>query len=113
MEQGLERKKKWRFRFKALCGLIIIFAIIYGFHRWRLFQYENELQTLLAQIDADDPGWRWGAINANPPAIPDNENAAKRLLGVSELVGMNRMKGLSQWFMTYPTIQQKCDSSFE
>jgi hypothetical protein len=113
MNQKLERRTKWRFRFRLLLGLALLLGISYGFYQWRQFQYERELQTLLAQINADDPGWRWDETDTNLPSIPDDQNAAKRLIAISEQIGMKRTKGLSPWFLAYQTIAQKCDSSFE
>jgi hypothetical protein len=65
------RRWRWLLLFGAL--IVSMPVILYQYHEYAA---RRQLETLLAQLDASDPGWRLEDIEAARPVLPDEQNAA-------------------------------------
>lgn len=73
----------------AVVGAIALGVMLYG--RGVLFaQGHAELAEALAETDEDDPDWKWEAIVAGRPVIPDDENSARVIHEAAELLTQPR-----------------------
>jgi hypothetical protein len=51
---------------------------------WRLRRLVFERDALLAQLDRDEPGWRWEDLV--PAKVPDEQNGALKVLEIAKLI---------------------------
>src|SRR5207249_4741978 len=58
---------------------------------------ERRLQELYAEIDADDPNWRWHDLVAELEPPPDDENAAMQILKVQGLLKVTPFDPAGTW----------------
>jgi hypothetical protein len=69
--------RRWR---KACCYFLLLLAcaILFpvGFVYWQRRQAFIELQTVLAEVDRTDPGWRLEGLEAARRVVPDERNGA-------------------------------------
>jgi hypothetical protein len=80
-------RRSWR-RWLLVGGFVLLLAATpFIFSRIGRWQADREMAALHAEIDADDPNWRWPDLLADlPEPPPDQENAALELIKVADLV---------------------------
>jgi hypothetical protein len=77
-----KRTRAWRRWGMVL--LLIAFAVGGGFLFYQHWA-SAELNTIIAKLDHDDPGWRFEDIEAKRKIIPDSANSALQILAVNQL----------------------------
>lgn len=67
-----------RWRWVTLAGFALVLLLGFGFLVWLVVSYvaNAELQSLLAEMDQRDPGWRLEELAARRTRPPDEQNAA-------------------------------------
>jgi len=104
-----EPKKRTTWK-RLLLGLIGIAALIAGFRYWKVHQYEQELATLLAQINAEDPNWTWEQMQAARPVLDPKEDAGIELVELLKLTTLRETipsTSRSEWARKYYGIFDK------
>jgi hypothetical protein len=71
-------RPRWRKRllWSALSLLVVFVVGTYLRFKWVEYAARKELEAIVAELDASDPGWRLEQIEAARKVIPDEENAA-------------------------------------
>ncbi len=77
------KRRRWRI-IGALVGLMLTIAV--GGYYFRSWQANREWESLLATIEAEDPNWRYPALEDSREKIPDAENSAKQVLRIRDLL---------------------------
>ncbi|MFT3883543.1 MAG: hypothetical protein QM703_28310 [Gemmatales bacterium] len=65
---------------RLLLGLVIIATLFGGYHFWMIFLYEQNLNSILAEIDAEDPNWTWEQMLASRSQLKPEDNGAIELI---------------------------------
>src|SRR5207249_93911 len=62
-------------------GLLLLLFISLGVGWWCYVQAQaaSRLTSAIANLDRQDPGWRWDDLQAKRASVPDEENAALRV----------------------------------
>lgn len=63
--------------------LLLVGGVVGGAAYWDYLS-EQQLQSVIAQLDESDPGWRWDDLQKQRAAVPDEQNAALRVLSAAE-----------------------------
>ncbi len=77
--------RKSRRRWYILGFLLLIAAAPVAWYFIAGWLSEREMAALLAEMDAEDPGWQWPDIVANLEPIPDEANSAAQIAKVNAL----------------------------
>src|SRR5262249_10017696 len=77
-----------RRRKRLILGTGVLLFIVFGVAWCGLLYYVSDRRLNLAIAEADrlDPGWRLAELEAKRPVLPDEENAAVRVLAARKLV---------------------------
>jgi hypothetical protein len=74
-------------RLLASCLIILTpFGLFGAYHAVAWFRETTQLNRVLAETEARDPGWRLQELEARRATVADNENGALRVLAASELL---------------------------
>ena len=76
-----------------MLGLILPVLVVLpvGGYRWHVDREGRAARdAVIARIEATDPRWRWEAIEADRPALPDEENASLLVAEFRKTVGTDR-----------------------
>ena len=81
--------RKYRRRWYAIAGFVtLVVATPYLMMLVSTWLEDRELAQIYAEIDAEDPNWRWADLIANQPKPPaDERNAALQVAKVAKLRG--------------------------
>ncbi len=79
-------KRRWRWKLLGGVALVMLLTPV-AFYFIAGWWAERGLQELYAEIDADDPNWRWHDLIAELEPPPDAENAATQIIKVQALLG--------------------------
>jgi hypothetical protein len=74
--------RKSRRRWYILGFLLLVAATPVAWYFIAAWVSEREMAALLAEMDAEDPGWRWPDILAAMPPIPAQENSVAQIFKV-------------------------------
>jgi len=90
--------RKSRRRWYAIAGFLALFlATPYAVMFISEWQHDRELEQIYAELDAEDPNWRWADLIANQPKpSPDERNAAVQVAKVVKLGG-NKIQVATKW----------------
>ena len=77
-------RRRW-LRWLVVAGLLLVGAIA-GVLFTLIDPSEQELREAIAEADRIDPGWRFEDLEARRKVIPDEENAALRVLAARQLM---------------------------
>ena len=83
MSDASGRSSKWLRR--VLLALCIVVAAVMGWMAYLALR-PSPVTAVEAELDRVDPGWRWADMQAELPAIPDDENAALVILAAASEV---------------------------
>ncbi|MGL4551440.1 MAG: hypothetical protein ACRC33_09660 [Gemmataceae bacterium] len=98
---GPKDRRRWR-TWLLRAGLVVMMLGAAGVINlwWRLSSEYAEgkeaLAAAVAELDADDPGWRWDEIEAGRDPIPDEQNSALAVKRVTEALGGWKVSGLQR-----------------
>lgn len=69
-------------------GFLLLVGLALGLAWWCYVwtQASNRLKATIANVDREDPGWRWEELQARRIAVPDAENAAFRVEAAFKLL---------------------------
>ena len=79
------KPRRHRLRWLVVAGLLLVGAIA-GVLFTLIDPSEQELREALAEADRIDPGWRFEDLEARRKVIPDEENAALRVLAARQVM---------------------------
>jgi hypothetical protein len=90
--------RKSRRRWYAIAGfLALCLATPYAVMLISEWQRDRELEQIYAELDAEDPNWRWADLIANQPKPPpDERNAAVQVAKVAKFGG-NKVQVATMW----------------
>ena len=90
MNSSLLRRGRLRWLKFTLVGLVVALVLTAGVGLLvcAIFIYdaETQYQKLTAELDQSDPYWRWDEIQAHLAVIPPEENSARIIASVAELL---------------------------
>jgi hypothetical protein len=78
------KPRTWRRRILLTFLLLVVFGV--GGILWFRWYWSHDLNSLMAEMDVQDPGWRIQDIEANRKAVPDAGNSALRILAIGKLL---------------------------
>ncbi len=86
--QGKRGPRPWLLRFFFALGMLILVSVCFllAYVSYARFRGGRELEAVTAQLDQQDPEWRWNDLEAHRPAIPDAQNAGVRIEEVEKLM---------------------------
>ncbi|MBI2803430.1 MAG: hypothetical protein HYX68_00420 [Planctomycetes bacterium] len=94
MEAPPRRKRRW----KWLAGItLFLLGVLVGYYFLTGWQTDRELEALYAEMDADDPNWRWADLIAELEPPPDDQNAAVQILKVARLLKAKPFNPRGRW----------------
>lgn len=69
------RRRRW---LAVAAGLMVVLSVVtpLGLRWWAIARADRDLAAAVAEADADDPDWRWDALNAARTRPPAGKNAA-------------------------------------
>jgi hypothetical protein len=76
---------------------LVVLAIGAAYYFITGYLYDRQLERVYAEMDADDPNWRWPDLVAELKAPPDEENSAKHLLKVADLLVLKPFDRAGTW----------------
>src|SRR5438874_11338567 len=89
--QSSKRSQFWRRlrRIAVVLAMLVGAIVLYG---WWYFERtasagKADLAAAIAETDALDPDWRWEALEAKRPTIPEAENSVRVIREAAALVG--------------------------
>jgi hypothetical protein len=86
-EQRKARPPRWRpWERRAALTLAVLVGLGAALTAWRWHKTGVLLRQDLADLDRDEPGWRWHDLEAARADLPDEENGALRVLTAGELL---------------------------
>jgi hypothetical protein len=72
--------RSWRWVKRVLLSVLVSIVLytlwLVAEREWSRRSGERELAETVALIEADDPDWQWGSLNAARKFPPDDQNAA-------------------------------------
>lgn len=116
-EESLERdtaRPPWPSGLKVLGWGVFLLAIvaIAGWF-WNRHQKAGKLQTMLAELDRSDPGWRLDDIEAARAFVPDEENSARVVVEAARLLPQKwPPEDFDRRFLHLPPHQQLAANDF-
>jgi hypothetical protein len=66
-------------------AVILVILAVLGL-MWNQHMMAGKLQETLAQLDHDEPGWRWEAIEAARDELPEDRNSADVIVAAAQLL---------------------------
>src|SRR5262249_29176942 len=88
LRPGVTRKPRsrflWRWLRRLFAGMLLLALGLTG---WKLYEDQVDrraLERYLAELDQEDPGWRFEEIEAARPEVPDAENSAQVVAAVAQ-----------------------------
>jgi hypothetical protein len=78
------RRRRWWQRWSVRLGVLLLAGLV-GFAAM-LYRAEYRLQSELARLDRDDPGWRLDDIEAAREVLPDDRNSARVVVAAADLL---------------------------
>lgn len=101
-----KKRSTWK---RLLLGLIVVAVLYTGYRFWVVSRYEQELATLLAQIEAEDPAWTWEQRQAARNAIKPEDNGGLELIELLKLSTLREsipMNSRNEWAKRYMGMHQ-------
>jgi hypothetical protein len=96
-------RRAWR-RWLLVGGfMLVLIATPFAYSLIGRWQADREMAALYAEIDADDPNWRWPDLLADlPEPPPDQDNAAVQLIKVADLLKKKSVRPPTVFFRLDP-----------
>jgi hypothetical protein len=94
---------------RSLIPLLLVAAVLVAICWWRYDtdrKGRRELAAVAAQLDASEPRWRWEEIEADQPALRDEENSAHLVAEFRRTVGMDRYFNVSVPYESNPKVDR-------
>jgi hypothetical protein len=66
----------WRKTIRALLVLLMLALVPVGIYLYQLWTASGRLESLLAELDRSEPGWRLWEMEGRKPALPEGKNSA-------------------------------------
>jgi hypothetical protein len=86
----------WRITIRFLVGIVILLACVLLLRSCLVQFGGRNLAVYEAESDQNDPGWRWEDILKARTPVPEEENAAVRVLAAGQLIPKNWLRKIAQ-----------------
>src|SRR3712207_3830706 len=73
----------------VIAGLLLL-TLGLGAYAYLLLAGSRELEAVITELDAADPGWRFEELEAKGKSIPDEQNSALQVLAAKKLTPQSR-----------------------
>jgi hypothetical protein len=86
-QQSKVRPPRWRpWERRAALTVVVLLGLWAALWAWRWHKTGTLLRQDVADLDRDEPGWRWRDLEAARADLPDEENSALRVLTAGKLL---------------------------
>src|SRR6516165_1876529 len=83
------RRRLWRWLLGASAIVVLTFAGMWGWLVWRHYRAAVSLAEAITETNRLDPGWGIAELEAKREVIPDERNAAQRVLALKPFIPAN------------------------
>jgi len=99
-------------RLKLLLRWLVVLALFVGLYTGyvgiRNYFHEKHLAEVLAQLDAEEPGWDWDHRFAKLPKLAKEENAGEEIKSIMRLLTLDEyraMLGRNEWSLEFNAFE--------
>ncbi len=101
---ALLARRRWSLRRQLLVAFFAVLALVLCIFYWMAYRDQLALDRLIAQLDANDPGWTFDAMQKAIPPLKPAEDAGVELVELLKLTTMREtipFPGKSEWYKLY------------